>query len=63
MSIYLPGSSVVSLPTSTTFANMPVTVSVDGLYGSIYVPASLLTSYKAATNWATVSARIVAISS
>jgi hypothetical protein len=50
MSIVLPGSTVVNLPTSTTFNNMPVTASVDGVYGSIYVPSSLLTSYKAATN-------------
>lgn len=32
-----------------------------GSFGSIYVPASLVTRYKAATNWATYADRITAI--
>lgn len=61
MSLYLPGSTIPAL-TSTAFANMPFSVSVNNVFGSIYVPSSLLASYKAATNWAAYSARIVAIS-
>lgn len=60
MSLYLTGSTIPAL-TSTAFANMPFSVSVNNVFGSIYVPSSLLASYKAATNWATYSARIVAI--
>jgi hypothetical protein len=32
-----------------------------GTYGSIYVPTSLLTSYKNATNWTYFSSRFVGI--
>ena len=32
-----------------------------GAFGSIYVPASLVTAYKTATNWATYADRITAI--
>ena len=61
MSLYLTGSTIPTL-TSTAFANMPFSVSVNNVFGSIYVPSSLLASYKAATNWISYSARIVAIS-
>ena len=44
------GSTVVSLPTSTTFENMPVKVSVNNTYGSVYVPSSLYATYIAKTN-------------
>lgn len=60
MSLYLTGSTIPTL-TATAFANMPMSVSVDGVFGSIFVPASLLASYKAATGWKSYSARIVAI--
>lgn len=60
MNLYLPGSSIPVL-TATAFANMPFSVSVGGVYGSIHVPSSMLASYKASTNWATYSNRIVAI--
>ena len=61
MSLYLPGSSIPALASTTAFANMPMSVSVNNEYGSIYVPSSLVASYKAATNWSTYSNRIVAI--
>ena len=61
MSIYLTGSTVPTLNASA-FLNMPVAVSVNNVYASIYVPSSLVDTYKAATNWKTYSARIVAIS-
>lgn len=64
LSLYLMSTSVVVLSNSNTFNNTPiagVTTSTGGVYGSIYVPASLLASYKAATNWATFSDRIVGV--
>ena len=61
MSLYLTGSSIPTL-NAAAFSNMPMSVSVGNVYGSIYVPSSMLTSYKAATNWSTYKNRIVAIS-
>lgn len=61
MSLYLTGSSIPTLA-ATAFANMPMSVSVGGVYGSIFVPSSMLASYQAATGWATYKNRIVAIS-
>jgi hypothetical protein len=37
------------------------TTSTGGVYGSVYVPSSLLTSFKTATNWVTISDRIVGV--
>lgn len=54
-------SSVISLSTSA-FYSTPIggyTASTGGVYGSIFVPASLYNSYITATNWSTYSARIV----
>lgn len=53
LSLYLMSTSVVSLADIAAFTNTPIsnyTTSTGGVYGSIYVPASLLSSYKAATN-------------
>ena len=60
MSLYLPGSTIPTLAV-TAFANMPMSVSVGDVYGSIFVPSSMLTSYQAAAGWKSYSARIVAI--
>jgi len=55
------GSSIPSVGT-TIFSNTPIHLSTYlGYFGSIYVPASLLASYKTATNWATYSNRMVGI--
>lgn len=62
MSLYLTGSTIPTLASTTVFANMPMSVSVGGVYGSIYVPSTLLDTYKAATYWSTYKNRIVAIS-
>ena len=62
-SLYLTGSRVCTLLHSGVFSSTPIggySVSA-GTYGSIYVPASLLTSYKAATNWTYFSSRFVGI--
>lgn len=63
-SLYLMGSSVAYLSGSNTFDSTPIggyTASA-GRYGSIYVPASLLATYKAATNWTYFSSRFVGVS-
>ena len=64
LSLYLLGSSVVSLKNTTAFSSTPIggyTGSTGGVYGSIYVPSSLLASYKAATNWTYFSSRFVGV--
>ena len=49
--LYLMGSSICSLGYSNAFNNTPMLYSSYlGYFGSIYVPASLLASYKASTN-------------
>jgi hypothetical protein len=62
MRIYLMNSIVCTLNTTSAFRYTPITDSTyTGTFGSIYVPSSLLASYKAATNWKTISDRIVGI--
>ena len=62
-SLYLTGSSICKLSASNAFSSTPIGgySSYAGVYGSIYVPASLLTSYKTATNWTYFSSRFVGI--
>ena len=62
-SLYLTNSSVVSLSHSGAFGNTPIGgySNIAGTFGSIYVPTSLLASYKAATNWAYFSSRFVGV--
>lgn len=62
-SLYLTGSSVCKLSDSEAFLSTPICgySKSAGTYGSIYVPASLLASYKAATNWTYFSSRFVGI--
>lgn len=55
--IYLTGSSLCSLSHSAAFYG----TSIGSNKGSIFVPASLVASYKAATNWAFFSNRIFGI--
>ena len=60
-SAYFMGSSIASLGTNI-FYSTPITNSTYlGYFGSIYVPTSLLASYKTATNWTTYSSRMVGI--
>lgn len=64
VSLYLLGSSIVSLLNSNAFYSTPIggyTGATSGAYGSIYVPSSLLASYKTATNWTYFSDRFVGI--
>lgn len=64
LSLYL--NSVSSVPTLSTnvFISNPIggyTASTGGVYGSIFVPASLYASFQTATNWASISARLVSV--
>ena len=64
LSLYLTGSIVVSLRNSTAFTSTPIagyTAQTGGVYGSIYVPSSLLASYQSATNWTYFSNRLVGV--
>ena len=63
LSLYLLGSSIPTL-TTTAFNSTPIstyTTSTGGIYGSIYVPASLYSDYLIASGWSTYSERIVSI--
>lgn len=61
MSIYLLGSSVVTLANISVFDGTPMSRSnYTGAFGSIFVPASLVAAYQSATNWATYKDRITA---
>ena len=64
LSLYLMGSTIASLSNINAFMNTPIstyTTSTGGVYGSIFVRASLYSSYIAATNWATYSSRFVSM--
>lgn len=62
-SLYLTGPSLCKLSNSNAFGSTPIGgySAFAGTYGSIYVPASLLTSYQTATNWTYFSSRFVGI--
>ena len=60
MSIYLLGT-FVRLMSSTAFNSTPIVSSVNGVYGSIFVKASLYSSYIASTMWNRFSSRIVSV--
>ena len=64
LSLYLMGPSLCTLSGSQAFTNTPiagVTASTGGVYGSIYVPLSLLSSYQAAANWSWFSDRFAGV--
>ena len=64
LSVYLFGSSVPAIASTTVFYATPIsgyTTSTGGVYGSIFVPASLYNSYITAANWSIYSARIVSM--
>lgn len=64
ISIFLTGSSMVALGNTiaSMFSSTPVSTysTSAGRWASIFVPSSLLASYKAATNWTTISSKIFA---
>lgn len=64
LSLYLMGSSVPVLSNTNAFSSTPIsnyTTSTGGVYGSIFVPASLYSSYLTATNWSLYSNRFVSV--
>ena len=64
LSAYFLGSSVPSLGNSNAFINTPIdgfTSYTNGVLGSIYVRASLLTSFRSATNWSYYYSRFVGL--
>lgn len=66
LSLYLLNSTMATLTSTNAFASTPIstyTTSTGGVYGSIFVPEGLLSSYQAATNWKTYSARFVGLTS
>lgn len=64
LSLYLFGSVIYVLNALNAFQNTPIystTTSTGGIYGSIFVPESLYSTYISATNWATLSSRFVSL--
>lgn len=67
LSVKLGASSVCKITNSSVFTSTPIrgywnpsyASSIDGQYGSIYVPMSLVDAYKTSTNWTYFSSRIV----
>lgn len=60
----LPGSTIANLGGINAFYSTPMSLSsYTGSFGSIYVPYSLVDTYKSAVNWATYADRITAIQS
>lgn len=67
-SLYLPASSVCTLTASVAFSGTPIVgywhsslCTEPSVYGSIFVPMSLIDAYKTATNWAYHSSRIAGL--
>lgn len=61
-SVYLYSNTVVSLNAANAFVNTPISKSSYlGYFGSVYVPSSLVASYKAAAIWSVYADRITAI--
>ena len=64
VSLYLTGSSIVNLLNSNAFSSTPIggyTYYTEGVYGSVFVPSSLYSTYIASTNWVYFSSRFVSI--
>lgn len=60
-SLYMLSTSRATLYLVNAFSNTPMSASVDGVYGSIFVRQSLLTQYQSATQWAAYSKRMVGL--
>ena len=63
ISLYLLNNSIVSLTGSKVFNSSPIGgySASAGRFGSVFVPQSLLTQYQSATNWTSISSRIVGL--
>ena len=60
-SLYLMNTSVITISTNVFTSSPMGQSSWLGHYGSIYVPQSLLATYQSATNWTSLSARLVGV--
>lgn len=63
VSLYILGSNICTLQHSSAFYSTPILgySASTGCYGSIFVRASLVDSYKSATNWTYFSSRFVGL--
>jgi len=64
LSAYFLNSSIPSLRYSNAFSSTPIAGYIsytDGIYGSIFVRASMLEAFKSATNWVYYSSRFVGL--
>ena len=63
ISLYLTGVSKVPTLSAGVFSSTPIGgySASAGQYGSVFVPSSLYASFLKATNWKTISARIVSV--
>ena len=64
LSFNLVGVSSVPTLGVSVFLSTPIggyTGSTGGVYGSVYVPSSLLTAFQTAPNWSLISSRIVGV--
>ena len=63
MSLYITGSNYVCpLSNNNAFTGTPMSLStLTGSFGSIYVPSSLVSNFKAANNWSAYADRITSI--
>ena len=59
-SVYLLGTSVPSLANVNAFENTPLSNTYQGIQGSIYVPASMISNYRATRGWSLYASRITA---
>lgn len=58
-SLYLLGSSMASISTHNVFTGTPISTSTASGYGSIYVPASLISVYRGDGEWSYFRSRFV----
>ena len=58
--VYLLGRSVPSLANVNAFENTPLSNTYQGIQGSIYVPASMVSNYQATRGWSLYASRITA---
>ena len=64
LSFYILTSSVPTLTNINVFSSTPIsnyTTSTGGVYGSIFVKASMLSTFQTAANWSTYSDRMVGL--
>ena len=63
MYLFETGSYIFNLGNLNAFSGTPIRTSKDGVYGSVFVNESMYEAYISATNWVTISDRIVSLTS